>query len=257
MATDQLTPEMMRYMEEKRINQLFEFLYHETLLTLPADPVAHLLTLLRTKPVPRIVLSGPPAGGKGTQCERIVQKYGVVHVSTGDLLRAELQKGSAVGKQAQTFMNQGSLVPDHIVLQIVKDRLSQQDCKSRGWLLDGFPRTRVQALALQQLGVIPSCVIILDVPDEVVVGRIEGRRTDPKTGKVYHMVTNPPPAGLEVVQRGDDTATAIIARLALYHTHLTDIRACYASVCAMLDGDRDPSAIAEDISQHIDGHIGV
>lgn len=256
MASDQLSAANAKYVEEKKIAQLFEFLYHETLLTLPADPIAHLLHLLRNPPVPKIVISGPPAGGKGTQCERIVAKYGVVHISTGDLLRAELKKGTPIGKQAQAYMTAGALVPDHIVVQLVKDRLAQQDCKEKGWLLDGFPRTRVQALALQQQGIIPTCVIVLDVPDEVVAGRIEGRRTDPVTGKVYHMVTNPPPEGVEVVQRPDDTASAIAARLSLYHNNVGDIETCYSSVCVHIDGNRAPDTIAEEISQQVSSRVG-
>lgn len=256
MATDQLSAETVKYLADKQIPQLFEFLYHETLLTRPTDLIGHLLTLLKTKPVPKIVVMGPPLGGKTAQCERIVAKYGVVHISTGDLLRKELTTGSALAKQIQSTMNAGSLVSDQIVVQLVKDRLQSQECKEKGWLLDGFPRTRVQALSLQQVGVIPSCVIVLDVPSDLIVDRAEGRRVDPKTGRVYHVKSNPPPAGLEVEQRPDDSASAVSVRLSNYTTNLADIEECYSSVSVHVNGGRTEEEIANEITEQIDARVG-
>lgn len=115
----------------------------------------------------RIVIGGAPASGKGTQCELILEKYGVVHISTGDLLRAEVEARTQRGQQAQQFMERGSLVPDEILIAMVKERLEQPDCRRRGWLLDGFPRTRAQALALQEAGILPDVFVLVDVPDDV------------------------------------------------------------------------------------------
>jgi len=139
------------------------------------------------------IISGAPASGKGTQCEGIVEKYGLTHISTGDMLRAAVQAGTETGKQADGFMKAGQLVPDAVIIAMVKERLDMDDCKKNGWLLDGFPRTGAQAAALEEIGVEPDCVILLEVPDEELIKRVVGRRSDPETGKIYHMTFFPPP----------------------------------------------------------------
>lgn len=250
-----LTPEQLAYLETKKVERLMEYLYHELLLALPADPLAHLSKLLETPETPKIIIAGPPAGGKGTQCEMIAKKYGVVHISTGDLLRDETRKGTPLGKQAQTYMSQGALVPDSLITQLVAARLKQDDVQSRGWLLDGFPRTRTQALNLQQMGIIPSVVIVLEVPDEVVASRIEGRRTDPKTGAVYHMKFNPPPPGVAVEQRADDTADAIKVRLGLFHRNTTEVLECYSTIAVHINGDRDKNDVFSEIAEQIEARV--
>jgi adenylate kinase len=116
--------------------------------------------------------SGAPASGKGTQCELIVAKYGLVHISTGDLLREAVKSGSELGKQAGELMEAGKLVPDDLIIGIVKDRLSKSDCAEKGWLLDGFPRTEAQASALAQMGIVADHFIYLNVPDELLVERV-------------------------------------------------------------------------------------
>ena len=251
MATEQLSEETVKYLEEKQIAALMEHLYHDLLLALPADPVDHLIATLNCPMKPQIIIAGPPAGGKGTQCEKTVEKFGVVHISTGDLLREESRKGTPLGKQAQQFMTAGQLVPDALITQLVKAKLNEPDVKQKGWLLDGFPRTRSQALGLQLLGIIPHVVVLLDVADAVVSGRIEGRRVD-KDGKTYHVVHNPPPAGLEVHQRPDDTATAIAVRLKLYHQNVAAVKECYSSIVRSVDGDRDKDAVFADVSTAIE-----
>lgn len=126
-----------------------------------------------------ILIAGPPASGKGTQCELIVEKFGVVHISTGDALREQVAAGTELGKQADECMQNGQLVPDDLIIDIVKDRLAQEDCQTKGWLLDGFPRTGAQAQALGDAGIVASHFVLLDVPDEVLVERCTGRRNDP------------------------------------------------------------------------------
>uniref|UniRef100_A0A0E0EGZ6 adenylate kinase n=1 Tax=Oryza meridionalis TaxID=40149 RepID=A0A0E0EGZ6_9ORYZ len=127
----------------------------------------------------KVMIAGAPASGKGTQCELIKSKYGLVHISAGDLLRAEIAAGSENGKRAKEFMEKGQLVPDEIVVNMVKERLLQPDAQEKGWLLDGYPRSYSQAMALETLNIRPDIFILLDVPDELLVERVVGRRLDP------------------------------------------------------------------------------
>jgi adenylate kinase len=163
----------------------------------------------------KLFISGAPASGKGTQCEVIKERYGVVHLSTGDILRAAVDEGTAVGVEAKACMDSGRLVPDSLIISIVKERRAQVDCVEKGWLLDGFPRTREQADSLAADGVTADAFIHLDVPDSVVVARISGRVTDPVTGAIYHDTFDPPPEG-EVgdrcVRRDDDTEEKVMVR---------------------------------------------
>ncbi|POM71218.1 Adenylate kinase [Phytophthora palmivora] len=183
---------------------------------------------------PRLVIAGPPAGGKGTQCELLVEAFNVLHLSTGDLLRAAVACGSPLGVQAQHFMDSGQLVPDELIVDVVLERLSQPDCETRGWLLDGFPRTATQAQALLAAGFCPDAVIALDVPDDEVVRRIAGRRVDPETGKTYHLEFNPPPQDEDVlsrlIQRSDDTEATIRQRLSTFHKHLGSVLSAFNGV---------------------------
>ncbi|KAH7472294.1 putative adenylate kinase 5, chloroplastic [Phytophthora ramorum] len=178
---------------------------------------------------PRLVILGPPAGGKGTQCELLVEMLGVVHLSTGNILRQAIQDKTSLGLQAQRNMDHGELVPDDLVTDVVLGRLAEPDCVTRGWLLDGFPRTARQAQALLSAKggmAAPDCVLELQVPDEEVIRRIAGRRVDPVTGKTYHVEFNAPPAEVasRVVQRSDDTEEKIQVRLTQFHAHSDAVR---------------------------------
>ncbi|CAN7025644.1 unnamed protein product, partial [Brassica rapa subsp. trilocularis] len=156
----------------------------------------------------KIMISGAPASGKGTQCELITQKYGLVHISAGDLLRAEIASGSENGRLAKEHMEKGQLVPNEIVVMMVKDRLSQTDAEQNGWLLDGYPRSSSQATALQGFGFHPDLFIVLEVPEDILVERVVGRRLDPVTGKIYHLKYSPPETeeiAARLTQRFDDT----------------------------------------------------
>ncbi|MDF0592864.1 adenylate kinase [Methanotrichaceae archaeon M04Ac] len=173
-----------------------------------------------------IVLLGPPGSGKGTQAKMIAEKYGVVHISTGDILRENVRNGTPLGVEAKKFMEAGKLVPDSLLIDIIKDRLAKDDVKG-GWMLDGYPRTMPQAEAMDKilpnLGQKIDVVLNIDVPDEELVKRVTGRRMC-KCGTTYHVQFNPPKTegkcdacGADLYQRADDTEETVKERLQAYH----------------------------------------
>ena len=207
------------------------------------------------KPLHRVIIFGAPASGKGTQCAMIVARYGCVHISTGDALRAAVAAGTSVGQRAKSFMDAGQLVPDEVIIGIVKERLAQKDCRQRGWLLDGFPRTGAQARALAESGLEVERVLELDVPPEVLEARVVGRRTDPVTGEIYH--TSSLPASEEVrarlVVRSDDTAEKCKVRITEFQKHVAAVKEQYASVTTRIDGTQPKAKVFEAIKAVIDG----
>ena len=169
----------------------------------------------------RLMLLGPPGAGKGTIAKKLIDKYGVPQLSTGDLLRAAVKEGTTLGLEAKKFMDAGELVPDKIVIGLIKERLAQRYC-AKGFILDGFPRTLPQAQALAEITSLQA-VINLDVSDEEVVARLSGRRTCPQCGAIYHVKNIPPKTpgkcdkdGADLIQRDDDKEEAIRNRLTVY-----------------------------------------
>lgn len=206
----------------------------------------------------RLIIAGAPASGKGTQCELIKKKYGVVHLSTGDMLRAAVAAGSEVGKLAKEYMDSGKLVPDEVIIGVVQDRLQEDDCKTNGWLLDGFPRTPAQAEALASAGIKADCFLFLNVPDEILVERVVGRRTDPVTGKIYHMKFSPPDdedvlARLE--QRSDDTEEKVKVRLEQFHANVEAVKGSYSDIRVDIDGTAKPDEVAKAVDSAIQSNI--
>mmetsp|Transcript_21271 Transcript_21271/g.43429 ORF Transcript_21271/g.43429 Transcript_21271/m.43429 type:complete len:290 (+) Transcript_21271:84-953(+) len=204
---------------------------------------------------PKLIIAGAPASGKGTQCEIIKEKFGVVHLSTGDMLRAAVAAETEVGKIAKDFMDSGKLVPDDVIIGVVKDRLSESDCVECGWLLDGFPRTPAQAEALAEAGVSADCFIFLNVPDDVLVERVVGRRTDPVTGKIYHMTFSPPDddevlARLE--QRSDDTEEKVKVRLEQFHANVDAVKGSYTDIAVEVDGTQKPKDVSAAIMSAVE-----
>ncbi|XP_054822379.1 adenylate kinase 5, chloroplastic isoform X2 [Prosopis cineraria] len=198
----------------------------------------------------KVMILGAPASGKGTQCELIVQKFGLVHISTGDLLRAEVAAGSEIGNKAKEYMNAGRLVPDEIVTAMVTARLSREDAKQKGWLLDGYPRSFAQAEALEQKKIRPDIYIVLDVPDEILIDRCVGRRLDPVTGKIYH-ITNFPPETEEIksrlITRPDDTQEKVKSRLEIYKQNAEAVSSSYSSITNKVDGNRSKEVVFKEI----------
>jgi len=180
---------------------------------------------------------GPPGSGKGTQAKRLVEKYSIPQISTGDLLREAVKNGTDLGKEAKKFMDAGKLVPDEVVIGMVKERLAKDDCQ-KGFILDGFPRTVPQAEALDKtldgMGRAISNVVNIDVPDDEVVGRLSGRRTCKGCGAMYHVKFNKPKKdGVcdkcqgELYQRDDDNEKTIRNRLEVYHSQTAPLKDYY------------------------------
>ncbi len=171
----------------------------------------------------RIILLGLPGAGKGTQAQFLIARYGIPQISTGAMLRAEIAAGSALGKEAQKYMDEGNLVPDQLVIDMVKGRIAQPDCKS-GFIIDGFPRTVTQAEVLRESGIDVDFVIEIEVGDVEILRRMSGRRVHPASGRTYHIEFNPPRVagkddltGEPLVQRPDDNEETVKRRIAGYH----------------------------------------
>ena len=182
-----------------------------------------------------IILLGSPGSGKGTQAQFITQKYGIPQISTGDMLRAAVRAGTPLGIAAKQVMDAGGLVSDDIILGLIKERISQADCE-KGFLLDGFPRTIVQAEGLAAMGVTIDTVIEIAVPDEDIVKRMAGRRVHLASGRSYHIEFNPPKVadlddvtGEALVQRDDDKEETVRKRLAVYHEQTKPLVGHYAA----------------------------
>ena len=171
----------------------------------------------------KLILLGAPGAGKGTQAKFICEKYGIPQISTGDMLRAAIKAGTPLGLAAKQVMDAGNLVSDDIIIGLVKDRLTQDDCKA-GYLFDGFPRTIPQAEAMKQAGVALDFVLEIDVADSEIVQRMSGRRVHLASGRTYHIQFNPPKVagkddvtGEDLIQRDDDKEETVKKRLAVYH----------------------------------------
>ncbi|MGD0895003.1 MAG: adenylate kinase [Acidimicrobiales bacterium] len=202
----------------------------------------------------RLIVLGKQGSGKGTQCVRISQHYGIPHISTGDMLRAAVKSGSALGARVQSTMEAGELVSDDIILEVMAARLAEDDAAARGFVLDGFPRTVGQADRLDDI-LEPSVidvVVSLEIPTSVVVGRIAQRRTCSVCGRVY--ATTAPPkvdwtcdvCGGEVIQREDDTEEAVTRRLALYDAQTAPLIARYATAGKLVPVDA--TGIVEEVA---------
>ena len=220
-------------------------------------------TVLTSDAMPRsedslkIIIAGAPAAGKGTQCERIKEAFGVVHLSTGDILRAAVKDGTPLGVKAKEYMDTGQLVPDDLIIDVVCDRLGQEDCKTKGWLLDGFPRTAAQAEALSEAGMVPDCFVLLDVPEDILVERVSGRRTDPETGKIYHMTFTPPPEDIvdRLVQRSDDTEEKIKVRYRDFTNNMDAVREKYEDCLIWVDGTQTADRVSFCINSSLESVV--
>ncbi|WP_158738330.1 adenylate kinase [Alteribacillus sp. YIM 98480] len=212
-----------------------------------------------------LILMGLPGAGKGTQAEKIVEKYEVPHISTGDMFRAAIKEETSLGKEAKSYMDKGELVPDKVTIGIVKERLGKDDCKA-GFLLDGFPRTVAQAEALEDilssLNKSLDYVLNIDVPREDLEERLTGRRISPTSGRTYHVKYNPPKVegicdedGSELVQRDDDKPETVKKRLDVNIEQQQPLIDFYEEKGYLrnIDGGRDINKVFEDIEELLKG----
>ena len=211
-----------------------------------------------------IILLGPPGAGKGTQAERLVKQYNLAYIATGDILRAAVKSGSPLGKQAKTFMEQGQLVPDEVVVGIVRERLTAPDCAA-GAILDGFPRTVAQAQALDQvleeIGTKIDRVIHIEVDEEELITRLTGRRVCRECAATYHIKFNPPKVrnvcdqcGGELYQREDDSLSTVQERLVVYNKQTAPLIDYYnrEGLLTVIDGNREIEQIFSQISSALE-----
>ncbi len=182
----------------------------------------------------RLILLGAPGAGKGTQATFIKEKFNIPQISTGDMLRAAVKAGTQLGLEAKKFMDAGGLVPDAVIIGLVKERIKDADC-ANGFLFDGFPRTIPQAEAMKQAGVGIDYVVEIDVPDAAIVERMSGRRSHPASGRTYHVKFNPPKVagkddvtGEDLVQRDDDKEEVVLKRLQVYHDQTEQLIGYYS-----------------------------
>ncbi|MEG2337663.1 MAG: adenylate kinase [Clostridium sp.] len=209
----------------------------------------------------RIVLLGPPGSGKGTQAKFIVEKYGIPHISTGDIFRKNIKEETPLGVKAKSYIDKGQLVPDELTVEIVEDRLKADDC-TKGFMLDGFPRTVGQAEALTKvLGEMNTSldhVINIEVADKALVDRLTGRRVCPSCGASFHTVFNPPAkdgicnyCSAEVIQRADDNIETVSSRLEVYSTQTKPLIEYYENkgLLRSIEGEQNIDKVFEDINK--------
>ena len=182
-----------------------------------------------------LIMLGAPGAGKGTQAERISEKYGIPTISTGEILRNAISTGTELGKTAKSYMDAGQLVPDEVVIGIIRDFLKQDSCKN-GFILDGFPRSIPQAEALDNMGVKIDAVVSIEVADEKIVERMSGRRVCPGCGASYHIIYKPSEkegvctkCGADLIIRKDDNPETVLARLHTYHQQTEPLKGYYAN----------------------------
>mmetsp|Transcript_18548 Transcript_18548/g.33502 ORF Transcript_18548/g.33502 Transcript_18548/m.33502 type:complete len:471 (+) Transcript_18548:1761-3173(+) len=226
--------------------------------------------VLRTEPVlkakakcyaPRkpfgVIILGPPGSGRSTQSRRVAERYGLVQVSTLQLLKDQVTRQTEIGLKLASIMHQGHLVPDDVIVQVVSARLKQEDCMVNGWVLDGSPKTIEQALELKQLGIVPSNVFFLDAPDTLVYDRVSQRRLDPVTGKYYGGLVIPetPEIGERLVSLVEDTHDVVKNRLGIYKSNRARLHAEYEAVATDLRADYDSHLLAEIIGDVLENSV--
>lgn len=215
----------------------------------------------------RIILLGAPGAGKGTLCQRLVARYGLLHLSSGDILRRHRAEGTDLGKKAQSYMDSGALVPDQIIVEMMAAAI--EEAPAEGFMLDGFPRTVEQAVELDKCfstsGHSIDAVISLEIEDRVVADRLTGRRSCPQCGAVYHMKNLKPKVdgvcdndGASLVQRPDDNPEVVANRLKTYHEQTEPLVDYYRNNCTVfdVDADRDPDEVSAAVFERLDALVG-
>lgn len=228
MSTGTLSEAPLRYMKEKKIKALLEEAMRDLLIRMPDDPLAFLQVAFQTQTPLRLMINGPPGCGKGTQCSLLAQKYGIRKISVGDLLRKEAASGTERGNEIGKYIEMGRLVPDELFVDLVMDVIHETEQSNSGWILDGFPRTRAQAIYLQTAGISPQKYIYVDVDEET------GARRSLKRGM------------------SDDKAETVATRWKYFFARKDELIDCYQPFYVRIDGNPDPETVHKDICEQVD-----
>ncbi|KAJ3195586.1 Adenylate kinase 8 [Irineochytrium annulatum] len=267
------------YADQHELFDMFERILARLLIERPTDPLQWMIDHLQQPVVPAIVICGPPSSGTAEICEKVAVAHDAIYISTGDLLQAAIERQTSMGVQAKPFMERGSLVPDQIMLSLVMQRLQEPDVVSKGYVLEGFPRTREQAIAMQMKGLFPShfgyftCerplirgvwvlqwLVLLEVPDDVIIRRTIGLRLDPVTKTMYHLVFNPPPRSAAVesrlIQKTSHTLPAIRTRLIQYRRNLHGVTKSFTKTLRRFAYDEGIVGHEEQVLREVMVYIG-
>lgn len=235
------------YAQKHGLFDLFEGLVKDLIKDKPADPLDYMIHALRRSPVPRVIVLGPPAAGKRTLSAMLATKANAVDLSITSVLLDAIEDNVPGAKAAHATLSGGGSIPSVELVPLVARRVAKADCLKKGYFLHGLPRTRAEALALQAAGVLPTHVLQLEAPDNVLIERFKGRRVDPVTGAVYHMTFNPPPADVaaRVERLASDTEAAMTSALVEYHRHRAGIAASFSHVLHAVNVDQPQGDAAE------------
>lgn len=226
------------YVETHKVYQLFEGLLADLIVSKPADPIAHMISALKTPPVAKVIVTGPPSSDTRSQCELISSRLGLVHVDAADTWRDAAKAGSEAGLKAKALVDKGEEVPDALLLELLKGKLGSEECARKGWVLESFPTTAFQTRAMLSAGLLPTKVLLLQLDDDEVLRRLTGRRVDPVENAVYHVEDAPAPdaeTAARLVQRPDDTEAEVLKRLASYRRLAMEVLPCFPKVLLELD----------------------
>ncbi|KAK7496967.1 hypothetical protein BaRGS_00011703 [Batillaria attramentaria] len=236
-----IPPEFADYAEQHRLFDMYKHLIEQLIINRPDEPVLYLIELLKrdTLDVPQIMILGPPASGKRSISKMVCSKLRTAHLTAENLVQDSDIK---LRDKAEKFIEKKKPVPTDLWVAILKERMKLFDCVKKGWILEGFPQTREQALALQELGVCPRHCVVLEAPDTVLIERAAGKRVDPKTGDVYHTTFDWPSANAELVSRlvevPGQSEPEMVARLVEYHRHIDSILRCYSAAIKTINADQ-------------------
>ena len=227
-----------QYVETHEVYQLFEELLADLLVQKPADPISHLIEALKSQTPSRVIITGPPSSDTRSQCEMISSRIGLVHVYGPDLARESANAGSALGLKAKGVADSSTTgeIPDDLMLDLLKEKLGSEECLTNGYVLEGYPNTAMQARAMLAAGLLPSRVLVLQLEDDEVKRRLDGRRVDNTNNKVYHIQDNRPPAGADIVHREDDQPEQVALRLQTYRQTAAAVLPHFRKVLTELDG---------------------